>query len=124
MTAHAHAGPCDDDRRNCGRLRTEQLRTDLGRVVNLSATGMRLLARHSYADRVGEGVDVRLIAISEERTVRATIVWVRRTGFRKHLVGLRFDNLCASDRAWLTDLAMTAVFLPGLGNQNVRAIPA
>ena len=111
-----------DDRRICGRLRTEQLETELGRVVNLSGSGMRLLTRQSFADRVGETLDITLSAINEETTVRVKIVWARRAGFRKHLTGLRFIDLAKDNRNWLTNLARTAVFLPGLGNQNVAQL--
>lgn len=120
MACLALACPRDEDRRTCGRLRTEQLETDLGRVVNLSGSGMRLLSRQSLAERVGETFDVTLTALGEETTVRATIVWTRRAGFRKHLIGLHFVDLADQDRAWLTDLARTTIFLPGLGNQNVQ----
>jgi hypothetical protein len=117
MTSLALACSRDDDRRTCGRLRTEQLETDLGRVVNLSGSGMGVLSRQSLADRVGETLEITLTALDEETTVRATIIWARRIGFRKHLTGLSFDDLAEDDRAWLTDLARTAIFLPGLGNQ-------
>lgn len=119
MPRLAPASSRDDDRRTCGRLRTEQLQTDLGQVVNLSGSGMRVLARQSRLERLGETLDITIAGLGERITVRATIVWSRRIGFRRHVLGFRFADLPQRERSRLTELARTAIFLPGLGNQNL-----
>ncbi len=111
-----------EDRRHCGRLLTERLETDLGRVVNLSASGMRVLCRQSLAARLGETVALRLGEGETGATVRGEIVWARRAGFRRHVAGVRFVELDEATRRRLTSLAQDAVFLPGLGNQNVGRV--
>jgi len=117
MPACASIARSTDDRRICGRLLTEQLETDVGRVVNLSASGMRVVTRHSLKGRIGESIEVSLGETGA--IVKGQIVWARRTGFRKHVAGIRFIELADADRSRLTRLAQNAVFLPGLGNQNV-----
>lgn len=112
--------PKPDDRRDCGRLRIEQLTCELGHVVNLSGSGMRVLAKTSAIDQVGETLDLTLSGIAQSTDVKCKIVWSKRTGFRKHLVGFTFVDLAEDDRRHLTALAQDAVFLPGLGNQNVK----
>jgi hypothetical protein len=119
MTACVSLASIADDRRTCGRLLTEQLETEVGRVVNLSASGMRVSTRSSLKARVGETIDIRLGEPEHATTVKGKIVWARRAGFRRHLAGICFLELGTDERSRLTRLAQNAVFLPGLGNQNV-----
>lgn len=118
-TCVSFARSTGDDRRVCGRLLTEQLETDAGRVGNLSASGMQLETRQSLKGRVGETIELTLGSDDEQTTVKGEIVWARRAGFRRHVVGIRFVELAETERLTLTRLAQSAIFAPGLGNQNV-----
>ena len=94
----SYAGP---ERRGAVRVNVRQLKCSLGRVLDLSSSGVRLLSRrklrgwHSMTlfDRDGDvhiGVDVR---------------WSRRLGLWKHESGLRFLTVPSDIAVRLTTLA-------------------
>ena len=75
------------DRRRHGRLKAgETLASNIGRVVDLSSGGMRVLSRRKL-----KGIlDVALWDIHRGVTLRARVVWTKRLGFRRHESGLKF----------------------------------
>jgi len=95
------------DKRRAGRLQTEDTRCRLGQVLDLSITGMRVLHR-GMAPRVGDEVNLTIKAPGASVDVRARVVRVVRTGFRKREVGLEFVALDPLSRERLLDLARYA----------------
>ncbi len=75
-----------DGRRIPGRLPQEQLVSDLGPVLDLSAGGMRVLCTRPLLGMKDVGLrsgDLRL-------NLRTKVAWSRRLGFRRHEIGLTF----------------------------------
>ena len=90
------------ERRKSGRLREgETLACDLGSVVDLSAGGMRILAKRKLTGKL----DVTLWDTELGLNRRAEVIWCKRLGFRKYEVGLEFRHLTMDDVAELTELA-------------------
>ncbi len=78
-----------DGRRVPGRLPQDTLYCDLGPVLDLSSGGMRVLATKPYGGMIsvsvhGENLDVK---------VRGRVAWTRRHGFRRHEIGLTFQDV-------------------------------
>ncbi|MCH8164701.1 MAG: PilZ domain-containing protein [Planctomycetes bacterium] len=90
------------DRRMTGRRqRGHEIFSDLGKVVNLSPGGVRIRSiRRLHGTQTFElwARDVRV-------KVRAEIAWTRKTGFRRHEIGMRFVDLTTDDIVALTRLA-------------------
>ncbi len=78
-----------NDRRKSGRLRSEgTLRCNLGRVLDLSRGGVRVLSsRRLTGERVAE-----LSTIDDGLKVPANVVWCERVGFGQHITGLEFPT--------------------------------
>lgn len=84
--------PSSDNRRRSGRIHQETLQCSLGEVLDLSATGMRVIAR-----KVPKGTfSISVEGISENLRIECEVMWSKRKSFWKHEIGLRFVNV---DRA-------------------------
>ncbi len=86
----------DADRRRAGRLQVEDILCrdeigDFGRVLDLSATGMRVL-RNGAIKRIQEGSLMMLTVVHQQCQVlvNVRIRWVVPLGRKKALIGLEF----------------------------------
>jgi hypothetical protein len=100
-SAAASASP-DTERRSRGRVRQQGVVCDLGVVLDLSAGGMRVLSTRGHDGQM----NIRIWTIKDSVTVRADVVWSKRVGFRRHLVGLKFVAMSESDAAALSTIAI------------------
>jgi hypothetical protein len=103
-----------DNARRCGRVRVQMITCSLGDVLDLSATGMRVRTRGRPPEE-GAVVGVRVEGLVRPVDVRATVVWVRKAGWRKLELGLKFEELSREDRSELAAIARTAPMNDVLG---------
>ena len=89
------ASPSDlrSNRRRHGRVRAEMLRCQFGRVADLSASGLKVVALRKPALQTGDRVKIHLRLFGEERvTVRVRVVFVEKR-LREHVIGCEFSPL-------------------------------
>jgi hypothetical protein len=90
-------------RRLHGRLAQELLACDLGEVIDLSATGMRVLARRLPSREF----EAEIYGASSDRVrVRCKVRWSRQTGRKQFEVGLEFIDPAPDLLQNLTKIAM------------------
>ncbi|MCL4198717.1 MAG: PilZ domain-containing protein [Phycisphaerales bacterium] len=89
------------------------LTSSLGEVIDISAAGMRIAHRGQPRVEVGQGVEITLAFASTEVRLAARIVWMRRTGFRRHEIGVEFCDADPDTRTCLTEIARCAAKLAG-----------
>jgi len=94
--------------RRTGRLRCDMLNCTLGHVVDLSAAGMRVHHRGSLRIKVGDAIPLSLSFASAEMTIQTRVVWMRRTGFRRHEIGFEFCEMSSAEQQCLLDIARCA----------------
>lgn len=102
----------DDDgpnRRRHGRLTTESLTINNGVVLDLSASGMRAQIKGRVLFTVGDQASFRLRSCAREMTVDGRIVWVKKSGFRKHQIGVEFVNITPDRVQHLLELTRDAM---------------
>lgn len=100
-----------NEMRRKGRVRCKMLECSLGRVTDLSASGMRVQRPSRLENRIGEHVGVVLAHLEGELHLRCRVRWLRASGFRREEIGLQFLNVtpqlernlyaiaqCAADR--------------------------
>lgn len=97
-----------EESRRHGRLRCEAVTCSLGRVLDASASGMRVLCRGRLPVPMNEPFGMTIHAPEGPFTVIATAVWSKKVGFRRHEVGLVFGDLPPAARRSLTLLARAA----------------
>jgi anti-anti-sigma factor len=77
------------NRRKFGRFNLEHLKCDIGRIMDISAGGLRV-----RTDRKPRGrVKLRLWDDRIDVVVEAEVAWSRRIRLRRHESGLRFVNI-------------------------------
>jgi len=73
-------------RRRHGRLLQEELKSNIGTVLDLSATGMRVITRHPL---LRSTVTVKINSFTGLRVaVTCKVIWRERIGFMKYVLGL------------------------------------
>jgi len=100
---HECAAP--ENRRRFGRLRAWEVRTSLGRVLDLSGGGMRVESRWPIRLKPGRAAEVSLVSEVGEFRVNVRVAWVRPGGLLLYRAGLEFTELTPRQCAMLTHLA-------------------
>jgi len=91
-----------DNRRRAGRLHQFGLRSNLGQVLDLSSSGVRLCATSKLEGRV----PLRLSAPGcRDLAIECEVAWHKRVGFRQHIVGLRFVDASPAQLSGLVALS-------------------
>lgn len=93
------------DQRRRGRLRTDTLTCELGHILDLSATGLRLRCRTRHAPTAGQTLTLTLRAPVMTLPVQGVIRWVQRVNWLSTLVGVEFIGLTPEQTARLRELS-------------------
>ena len=101
-----HGG--DDNRRRHGRLKTEGTLSSLGEVVDISASGMRVVRKGTMPVAEGEMFRIELQIDKQVLPVDVQVRRIRKLGRRKMEFGLEFINLSDENRMNITRLARIA----------------
>ena len=92
------------NRRRAGRFELEDVKCDLGPVLDLSSGGMRIRCRQAP-----RGIfPVRVCGLGGELVVRARVAWVKRNGLFKREVGLQFVDVTPDVARHLAQMAMSS----------------
>lgn len=106
-----------DERRRHGRFRVRGVNTSVGKVLDISASGMRLQTRSCLAGRVGRTIRIVIEAdCVPPFEVEARIVWGRKLGMFRHECGVCFERLdYAANQALATIVSASATRALGFG---------
>ncbi len=96
-----------EERRRCGRIHVELLKCNLGSVVDLSASGMKVHRKSLFRPRCRR-TRVVLRTIDGVSTVPARIVRVRKIAPRTWDLGIEFVRINDRLRARLVEIARLA----------------
>jgi c-di-GMP-binding flagellar brake protein YcgR len=96
-------------------MRIENLPCSLGTVLDLSASGMRVITSKISAKQTGEVIPVELNGTHHSAKLMAEVTWGERVGFRKHVIGLHFLNLSEEQRQKIGAIARTYAIRMGMG---------
>ena len=103
-----------DNSRRHGRVRCELLsashrKRPLGDVGDLSVSGMRVMHKGKLKHAKGSVISLTLDWLETSVALKAKIVWTHKVGFRKHLLGLEFEDVTPSQTAALQYMASMAI---------------
>lgn len=100
--------PAQKSGRRHGRMRCLDLTCDLGKVVNLSASGICVEAKGRRRPAIGDHVELTLTWFEITHHVKAVVQRVEPKGFFSYRLGVHFVDLSPTQTAELLDLAQTA----------------
>lgn len=101
-SAAARVNP-GQDRRARGRVRQQGVTSNLGVVIDLSGGGVRILSTTGFEGKQNVTISCDTDAVD----VKAEVVWCRRVGFRRFLVGMKFVELDESGAKIVGRIAST-----------------
>jgi hypothetical protein len=105
------------NRRRHGRVKCPGVKSSLGDVLDVSASGCKVQSRGRPAARVGEIVRINIRPIaSEPFEAYARVVWFQKVGLFRYHTGLCFEHITPEVRRGLASIASTAVMHDGVWN--------
>ena len=91
----------DANRRSRGRVRLGGVESNLGPILDLSATGARILS-----EKLQQGLIKLSIGTAEEGVnLSAEIVWGRKIAHRQFMLGIRFLEVTTEQQRTLAQIA-------------------
>jgi len=73
-------------------------------VLDMSASGLRVLRKGGCRYKAGDYLGLSLVWFDTILPAKVRIEWVRRAGFRKHLIGLEFVDASPAFKTGITHL--------------------
>ncbi|MFN0010039.1 MAG: PilZ domain-containing protein [Phycisphaerales bacterium] len=104
--ANGHSGP---NKRTKGRLRCELLTCELGAILDVSASGMRIDCGKLCPVQVGQTLPLTLRAASQSLAAIARVAWVRRSGHDTQQAGVEFVETSPAFAQALRELTLTCM---------------
>lgn len=94
--------------RRHGRVKCQDLSCTLGEVLDLSASGMRVRRAGNPIVRKGERFSMTVQTLDGPMLAPVEVTWIRKTGWRRHEVGLSFIEIGAALSAALATMARSS----------------
>lgn len=107
-------GVVRSEKRKGGRIRCSTMTCELGQVLDLSPTGVRLVSKTKPEFVAGDTRSLTLKAEEHELELRGKCVWVRVNQDCEYEVGFEFLHSTAAMRSKLVEMAATAQASDGL----------
>ncbi len=105
------------NRRRHGRVKCHGVKSSLGDVLDVSASGCKVKSRSRLGARVGEVVRITIHPqTSESFEAYARVVWCRKVGLFQYHSGLCFEHITPEVRRGLAAIASAAVMHDGVWN--------
>lgn len=96
------------EHRRAGRLRCLDVKCDLGSVINISASGVRVQCRHRPLIELGKPFAMDVSSTFGRFRVAAKAVWMVKRGWFRHEIGLEFAEVGPGGREILSEIARSA----------------
>ena len=101
-----------DDRRAHARLPQEELKCNLGEVMDLSLGGMQLRCKRVPK---GDYIDIELTSEDMTLDLKGEVVRSKKLGFRKYEIGVRFQDVDPETAKLITQFSLNHLFRPIMG---------
>jgi hypothetical protein len=92
--------------RRAGRLRCSMLGSNQGEVLDISATGAKLLLRRQPSVKAGDEFKLELESMGGNISVDCAVVWLRLNAEKKFEMGIEFRNLTTENKRRLLETVL------------------
>lgn len=103
------------ERRRGGRIPCEMLSCELGKVIDLSATGLRVRSRGGIKPPIGAFVALHVRWCGGSIELPSRVARVKRLGMFTYEYGLAFEELTTEQRALLSEVLRGAAIRRYIG---------
>jgi hypothetical protein len=95
--------------RRAGRVRCQWTHCNLGEVLDISSTGMRVLCKRRPAADVGSVLAAVIDGLDGPVDVAGKVIWKKKVGFFRWQIGVEFGDLLPASRKGLALLARASL---------------
>lgn len=104
--------------RRCGRVRCQWTHCDLGEIIDISSSGMRVSCRRRPAADAGARFSVIIEGHDDKFDVSGRMVWKKKGGLFKWIIGFEFDELSPAAKKGLALLARSSLTNESMAQQD------
>lgn len=87
--------PTGENNRKAGRLKCELIQCELGEVLDLSRSGMRVKSKSRSGVNKGEAYSLTIVGPGSKVTVGGRVVWLKKNGLFGAELGIEFISIPA-----------------------------
>lgn len=114
-------GSCTaQEKRRKGRIQAGVIQTDLGEVVDLSESGVRIKRRGAAELTAGATLMLTLRGPAQTVTCPCRVVWTRKSGWFHTELGLEFLDLSETFARSLRQLSMASIAMQSGTDEGAR----
>lgn len=111
--------PGDTNHRKAGRVRCQYITCSLGEVRDLSSTGVRVLCKKNPGIAAGQAICFRMYTLEgKELPVTVEVAWVKKVGWFKRELGMKFLDVSPELRLALLQLCRASTYNESLNDPN------
>lgn len=97
-----------ENARRHGRVRVQEIRCSVGTVIDLSRSGVRVVARRKHGFVPDLKLTLTIDAFDQSVRVPGRVAWINKHGLFKCELGIEFGELDADQAAIMCSIARTA----------------
>lgn len=110
-----------DDRRDAGRIQCNELRTNVGEIVDASSTGLRIRGKLPSGTKPGSTVSVVIAGDEESLPLTCEIRWIKKLAFRSTTFGVAFMDITEDQRRLLWQMIRTGNVITSCSSISIAA---
>ena len=90
-----------DDRRDAGRIQCQELRSNVGEIVDASSTGLRIKGKLPNGSKPLSTIMVNISTDDDVLSLDCEIRWIKKQAFRGTTFGVAFKDISENQRRQL-----------------------
>ena len=90
-----------DDRRDAGRVQCQELRSNMGEIVDASSTGLRIKGKLPSGSKPMSSIMINVSSDEEVLSLNCELRWVKKQAFRGTTFGVAFLDITEDQRRQL-----------------------
>lgn len=106
------------DKRRHGRVLTQGIKCDIGEVLDLSASGMRIRTRYKLPEDPNQVFVITLLTMDGPLALLSRVRWVKKAGLFMREAGLEFFDIGPRSRQVLQQLAGRVAYNQTMGEAS------
>ncbi|MCA9273008.1 MAG: PilZ domain-containing protein [Phycisphaerales bacterium] len=110
-----------EDKRDAGRVQCNELRTNLGEIVDASSTGLRIKGKLPGGTRPGSTLSIIIAGDEESLPLTCEVRWIKKLAFRTTTFGVSFMEITEDQRRLLWQMIRTGNVITSCSSISMAA---
>jgi len=110
-----------DDRRDTGRIQCNELRTNIGEIVDASSTGLRIKGKLPLGTKPHSIVMINITSDMDTLSLQCEVRWIKKQAFKGMSFGVAFQEISEDQRRQLWQMVRTGNIITNCSRFTVAA---